>query len=534
MGTSPPPSILLRRGRIYTLDPERPVVEALAIAGGRIVAVGTDEAISPLAGPATEIVDLGGRTVLPGLTDAHLHFEQYALHLSHLVCETPTKHECLERVRRQAQAAPPGGWILGHGWNQNTWGSYGCAADLDAAAPNHPVYLTAKSLHAAWANTASLRIAGIRSTTPDPPGGVIQRDAGGAPTGILLEAAVRLVSAVIPAPSLGQLAGLLRAAQEQLWRFGLTGVHDFDGQRCHEALQILQGDDGLGLRVVKHVQLEALEPALALGLRTGMGDDWIRIGSVKVFADGALGPRTAAMLDPYEGEPENRGLLLRDRSDLFDTARKAVESGLAMAIHAIGDRANRAALDAYEDLRRHEEERNLPRLRHRIEHMQILHPEDIARPGRLGIVASMQPIHATSDRSMADRYWGERVRHAYAWRSLMQAGTVLAFGSDAPVESPNPFPALHAAVTRRGPDGNPGPDGWVPEERLSLAQALTAFTHGPAFAASVESVLGRLAAGFLADLIVLDDDPFACPPEALAALQPVGAMVDGLWRHRTF
>jgi predicted amidohydrolase YtcJ len=363
---------------------------------------------------------------------------------------------------------------------------------------------------------------------------VIQRDSAGEPTGILLENAVDLVSHSIPPLPAKQLANHILDAQQKLWRFGLTSVHDFDGQACLQALQILRQQVLLGLRVVKHVPHENLETALGNGLRTGMGDAWIRTGNVKLFADGALGPRTAAMLEPYASEPQNRGLLLMDRPRLFDTARTAVEGGFALAIHAIGDRANREVLDAYQDLRAYEVERHLPRLRHRIEHLQLLHPEDLARPGRLGIVASMQPIHATSDMLMADRYWGERVHTAYAWRSQLDSGAVLAFGSDAPVESPNPFLGIHAAVTRRRGDGGPGPNGWVPEERVSLADALAAYTRGPAFASGQEDALGRLAPGFLADLIVLDSDPFACPPEAIAALRPVATMVDGVWRYRTF
>jgi hypothetical protein len=255
---------------------------------------------------------------------------------------------------------------------------------------------------------------------------------------------------------------------------------------------------------------------------------------VKQFADGALGPRTAAMLSPYDGEPQNLGLLLKDLDGLVESGRTAIGNGLALAIHAIGDRANRVVLDAFEALRAFERQRSVPPLRHRMEHLQLLHPDDIPRPAQLQIIASMQPIHATSDRIMADRHWGNRVRHAYAWRSLHRAGTTLAFGSDAPVESPNPFWGLHAAVTRRSRDGSPSPTGWVPEERVGLWEALRAYTSGPAFAAGMEQELGVLRPGALADLIVLAQDPFGCDPQDLWRLSPLAVMTGGQWRVREF
>ena len=276
--------------------------------------------------------------------------------------------------------------------------------------------------------------------------------------------------------------------------------------------------------------LEDLEHAAEIGLRTGFGDDTLRIGMVKAFMDGALGPHTAAMFAPYLNEPDNRGILNMDGEHLFELARRAADSGLGMTVHAIGDRANHEVLDAYEQLRGYERQHGLPSLRHRIEHVQILHPDDTARLAQLNIIASMQPIHATSDMHAADNFWGaERVPYAYAWRTQLNHGATLAFGSDAPVESPNPFWGIHAAVTRRRPDGSPNPGGWVPAQKLTRSEAVAAYTLGPAYAAGQESRSGRLAPGHLADLIVLEDDPFTCDEEKFLSMQTSATMVGGEW-----
>jgi hypothetical protein len=275
--------------------------------------------------------------------------------------------------------------------------------------------------------------------------------------------------------------------------------------------------------------VDLLQQAHDLGLRSGFGDDMLRIGSVKVFMDGALGPRTAAMFQPYENDPGNRGILNMDGEHLFEISRKAADVGLGMTVHAIGDRANHEVLNAFEQLRAYEKEKNLPRLRHRIEHVQVLHPDDSGRLGKLGVIASMQPIHATSDMLAAEKLWGARSAGAYAWRTQLDHGAVLAFGSDAPVESPNPFFGLHAAVTRRRADGSPSPDGWYPEQRLSILEAWSGFTSGPAFAAYMENRLGKLAPGYHADLIALEKDPLTCEPDDLLKMQSSATMVKGEW-----
>jgi predicted amidohydrolase YtcJ len=525
---------LLCNALIRTQDPAHPTESAIVIDRERIVSVG--EADTLLAQyPNAEKQNMEGRVILPGLTDAHLHLKNYALSLQKVDCETDTKEECLRRVEERAKKAKPTEWIFGHGWNQNIWGPWPTASDLDAIAPNNPVYLTAKSLHAAWANTAALKLANVDLQTSNPQNGQIQRDDKGDSTGILLETAMELIGAVIPEPSVAEIADAMEKAQSILWKMGLTGVHDFDRRDSFMALQQLHKQGKLKLRVLKNIPVELLDQAYQLGLSAGFGDDWLRIGSVKVFMDGALGPHTAAMFQPYIGEDDNRGILNMDGEELFEYGRKAAHVGLALTVHAIGDRANHEVLDAYEQLRNYESENHLPALRHRIEHVQVLHPEDAARLGQMNIVASMQPIHATSDMLMADAFWGERSRLAYALRTQLNHGARLALGSDAPVESPNPFLGLHAAVTRRRADGSPSPDGWYPEQKLTMAEAWEGFTLGPAYAAYMENRLGRLAPNYLADLIVLDasQDPFTCNADELLEMQSSATMVGGEWVWQT-
>jgi len=545
---------LLYNAYIYTQDPAQPIASAILIDRERIIAVGDADDIFDQY-PNAEKQDMNGRVILPGLIDAHLHLKHYSLSLQKIDCETNTKEECLRRVEERVKKAKRGEWILGHGWNQNVWNSsrplalsgasaetkrgegpgvrgWPSASELDAIAPNNPVYLTAKSLHASWANTSALKLANITSQTPDPQNGQIQRDAKGFATGILLETAMELAGDAIPEQTIGEIADAIEKAQIILWKMGLTGVHDFDRRDSFMALQQLHADGKLKLRVLKNIPVELLDQAYELGLRAGFGDDWLRIGAVKAFMDGALGPHTAAMFQPYIGEGENHGILNMDGEELFEHGRKAAQVGLGMAVHAIGDRANHEVLNAYEQLRSYEKENNLPALRHRIEHVQVLHPDDIARLGRMNIIASMQPIHATSDMLMADSFWGERSQYAYAMRTQLDYGARLALGSDAPVESPNPFWGLHAAVTRRHADGSPSAEGWYPEQKLTTAQALEGYTLGPAYAAGMEDRLGRLAPNHLADLIVLEKDPFTCEPDELLAMQSSATMVGGEWVHQ--
>lgn len=519
---------ILFNGRLHA---HSPINTAIAIQNGVIAAMGSDAEVLRLQAPGVECIDLGGRYVLPGMTDAHLHLDIYGKALTRLDCASHSREECLAQVKAKAQDMPAGEWILGHGWNQNQWGGgFGIASELDAAAPGHPVFLTDISLHSAWVNSIALQLAGIDVSTPDPAGGIIQRDAKGDPTGILFEKAVELVEKIIPEPTSADRKRSLLAAQLQLLRLGITSVHDFDGIPCFNALQELDQQGELLLRITKSLPMDQLEEAVELGLRTGFGSPHLRVGSVKLFADGALGPQTAAMLTPYEGSSHNSGKLLLTAGEILDLGKRAAISGLSLAVHAIGDRATREALHGLARLREYEAQHHLPGLRHRIEHLQLLDPQDLDTASRYRICVSMQPVHLYMDMRTADRHWGKRARYAYAVASLKSRQTSLVFGSDAPVENPNPFWGIHAAVARcvQGSE-----DAWYPEERIDLADTINAYTLEPAKLAGYQDQLGELKTGCLADLVVLDRDPFQVSPQELYTIQSMMVVVDGNWVHRT-
>jgi predicted amidohydrolase YtcJ len=523
--------LVLKHGRIYTLSQEFPQAEAIFIRDGKIIWVGENNAVDQFVGSNTEVVSLEGKFIIPGLIDAHIHLQKYAFSLSHVDCETPNLSDCLKRVEEKAQRTPRGEWILGHGWDQNSWDTYGTSSQLDMATSDHPVYLTAKSLHATWVNSQALHAAGISASTKDPDGGSIQRHDDSSPTGILFEEAMKLVSGKIPIPEQAQISSAIEQAQSKLHAYGITSVHDFDGVDCFHALQQLQLNDKLKLRVLKNIPVAHLDSVLDLGLQTGFGNDFIRIGNVKLFSDGALGPRTAAMLAPYDRDEGNSGILLLDSESIVEIGIRAARGGLGLTVHAIGDHANHVTLDAYEEIRRFEADTSQDLLPHRVEHLQVLHPDDLDRVASLGIIASMQPIHATSDMDTANQYWGERTRYAYAWKTQLKHGAQIYFGSDAPVESPNPFWGLHAAVTRKKRVSTTIVSSWIPEELLTFEDALTAYTSAPGLAFSPTRV-GLLRAGYAADLVLLNVDPFQIRPHELADVKPVGTIQAGQWVYR--
>ncbi len=530
--------LVLTNGHVVTMDPARPRATAVALRDGRIVAVGDDDGIRALRASGAEWLDLDGRTLTPGLIDAHVHFQWFSLSRRQIdLFEVPSLGEAVARVAaRAAVASAEDAWLVGRGWTQELWPGrrFPTAADLDAVTGRLPVLLHHKSGHAAWVNSAALRRAGITATTADPPGGQIGRDAAGAPSGVLFEDAIDLVARCVPAPTPATVAEAMREAIPACWAVGLVGLHDFDGSTSFAALQALHRDGELGLRVVKNIRAAYLRQALELGLRSGFGDDWLRIGGIKIFADGALGPRTALMIQPYEGEPANRGIAVTDREEMRDLVSRASAGGWSLTIHAIGDRANHDVLDVYAAVRADEAARGVrpAHRRHRIEHVQVLHPADRRRLAELDVIASMQPTHATSDMEMADRYWGERARYSYAWRTLLESGATLVFGSDCPIEPIDPLLGIYAAVTRRRPDGSHAPDGWYPEERLTLAETLRAFTWAAAYTSGQEARAGRVAPGYLADLTIFDRDIFAAEPAELREAGIAGTIVDGVFRYR--
>ncbi|MDQ7839745.1 MAG: amidohydrolase [bacterium] len=511
---------------------------ALAVAGGRVLAVGGAAEVAA-AFPRARRVDLGGLPVFPGLIDAHLHLIGYGFSLLEVeLREAGSPGEAARLVSAAAARLPADAWVLGRGWDKNTWPEdrFPSRGDLDPATAGRPAVMASKDGHLLWVNSAALRAAGITRDTPDPPGGVVGRDTAGEPDGILKEEAAALVRRVVPPPTPGMRERAALEAVADLHRFGITGVHAFtgtttEGPEGFATLQRLHARGDLGVRVVATLPDRHLEAAAACGMRTGLGDEMLRVGPVKIFADGALGSQTASMLAPYDGQPGNLGVQVRSPAELDHLVARAIDAGLWTAIHAIGDRANREVLDVFE---RHQAASQRLGARHRIEHVQLLHPDDLPRLARIGVVASMQPIHATEDREIAERYWGPRARWAYAWRAITASGAALAFGSDAPVETPDPWRGMYAAVTRRREHGREhGKDrsAWYPEECIPLEEAIRAYTTGAAYAAGTEGWQGALRPGSAADFIVLDRDPYAGPPEELLQVRVLATVVGGRLMH---
>jgi hypothetical protein len=526
---------LIVNANIHTLDEIIPRASSLAIVRDRIVAVGGDE-LRMLADKTTQIDNLHGATILPGLVDAHIHWEWTARSLREVTLfGLSSKAATLARVAEAVAKSKPAGWLTGRGWSNSEWadGAFPTATDLDAVTGDIPTLLRARSGHGVWLNTAALRKIGITDSTPDPAGGVIVRDAAGKATGILLEEAIGLLDGHVPDPTPAELAAMMEEAQQLAWRSGLTGIHDFDPPTAFEAMQLLHQQGRLGLRVVKQINDPWIHHAHGLKVRFGFGNDWLRIGALKLFADGALGTRTAAMIEPYDGEPHNVGVVVKDKEVLYEFISEASRQGLPSTVHAIGDKAVHDVLDAFALVRAEEQLRGLhpTERRHRIEHVQIIHPDDVHRLAVMDIIASMQPIHATSDYEVADRYWGARSQWAYNPRLQLDAGARVAFGSDSPIEPFDPIKNIYAAVARRREDGSPGPDGWYPGARITIDEAVRGFTQGPAYAGGMEDRLGRVARGYLADLVVLDLDPYGVPPDHLLRLEVVGTMVGGVWQY---
>ena len=473
---------------------------------GRVVATGDTSLLA--AFPDAKRIDGGGRGVLPGLTDAHAHVLGYGLLKTQLdLAGVPSVDEAVARIDAYARNTPRGRWILGRGWNQVLWPvrEFPRAADIDAVVSDRPVWLRRVDGHAGWANSVALKLAGIDEHTPDPVGGKIVRDANGRATGILIDNAMALVDAHVPKPDKPAMREAISTASEMLLAEGITGVHDVGIDLMHAEVYMSMADDGdLALRIYA-MTAGAGDVLDAIGepIR-GYGNDRFDIAAVKLYADGALGSRGAAMIEPYSDDPENRGLPFWTQAELDAMVAKAASMGFQVGIHAIGDLGNRMALEAFATV---QGGKPSP-LRNRIEHAQIVTLDDIPRFAELGIVASMQATHATSDKNMAeDRIGPERILGGYAWRRMLDEGVVLANGSDFPVELSNPFHGLYASVTRRDRAGKPA-DGWYPDQALTRPEALHSFTLAPAFAAHQEDRLGSLEPGKWADFIIIDRDYF--------------------------
>jgi predicted amidohydrolase YtcJ len=530
----PAPDLILYNARIYTVDDAMPWAQAIAVRRHRIMAMGEDAAVLPLGGPQTQRIDLGGKLVLPGLCDAHIHLLAWATSLqAPPLAQATSKAAMLQMVAARAAALEPGDWLTGWGWNESRWGetAFPSAADLDPVTGDHPALLLRSDGHGAVANRAALAAAGITADTPNPPGGVIDRRPDGSPTGLLRELAIDLVERHIPPPTAGQIDTALSAGAAQLHKLGVTAVHtqrmkdNPDGRLEWPGLLRLRENGRLKLRVNCNIAAHDLPHVHALGLRSGLGDSYLRIGHIKVFADGSLGSRTAWLLAPFvklqPDAADDYGVNVTPAAQMAAEFRQACELGFPISVHAIGDHANRVVLDILEELHASAPQ---PRTPHRIEHVQIIDPADLPRLAQLGITASVQPIHATDDMDTADLFLGARGAHMYNFHSLLASGALVAFGSDAPVADPNPFLGFHAALTRQRPERMDRP-AWYPAERVTLEQTIFAYTLGAARAAGWERMIGSLAPGKLADLVVLDRDLFALTQQGITGREVADTQV---------
>lgn len=523
--------LLLRHVNGYTLDGSGRLqrFQALLVDHGKVVATGTDAALARRAGHA-RVVDGGGRTLLPGLTDAHGHVMALGQALNQAdLSATTTLAAALATVKRFAAAHPHAAWVQGGGWNQVIWklGRFPTASELDQAVADRPVWLSRVDGHAGWANSAAMKRAGITRGTRDPAGGRIERDAQGNPTGVFVDGATALIERRIPTPSAQESAAMLDSALTALARVGLTSVDDAGIDLTAWQLYRRYADQHrLTARIYAmiHGTGKDFDIISRHGPLIGYGNDFLTVRTVKLYADGALGSRGAALLAPYSDDPGNRGLLFQTPTALTAMIGKALGKHYQVAVHAIGDRANREVLDSFAAAYKLH---GGQALRNRVEHAQIVAPDDIPRFVPLQLIASMQPTHATSDMNMAeDRLGHQRMAGAYAWRRFLQQGTVIAGGSDFPVESPNPFFGLHAAVTRQDHHYQP-PGGWYPQQRMTLIEAFRAFTLDAAYAAHQEHSLGTLEPGKWADFILVDHDIFADAPERLWSTRVLQTWVAG-------
>ena len=525
-----PADLMYTHARVWTGVPEAPWAEALAVRGEVLVAVGTDEAVRAWQGPDTRVEDLGGRLVTPGFIDNHVHLLAGGFQLASVDLRTATTPEAFtQRLAAFAAATPPGRWITGGDWDHEAWGgTLPQRAWIDAATPAHPVFVSRLDGHMGLANGLALARAGITRATPDPPGGTIVRDpASGEPTGILKDAAMALVFDVIPAPAPELFDEALERAQAHALAHGVTQVHDvgsFGGWDDLAVYRRAEAEGRLRMRLYAFVPLASRERLAAYVGEHGRGNDRLRWGGLKGFVDGSLGSTTAWFYDPYTDAPETSGLLITDTTALRADILGADADGLHVAVHAIGDRANDWLLDVFEEA----EARNGPRdRRFRIEHAQHLSRDAVGRFARLGVIPSMQPYHAIDDGRWAEKRIGpERLATTYVFRALLEAGARLTFGSDWTVAPLDPLAGVYAAVTRRTLDGA-HPDGWVPAQKITVEEALRAYTAANAYAGFQEDRLGTLAPGMLADFVVLSDDLFAIDPAAIRDVRVWRTVVGG-------
>jgi predicted amidohydrolase YtcJ len=520
-------------GNIYTVDEQNPKASAMVIADDRFIFVGSDKTAQEYIGDQTTVFDLKGKTVLPGLIDAHAHYSGVGNRKMKLDAFWKTKQDILDTVRQAVHSAEKGEWIEGRGWNQEVWDppDYPTRKDLDDIAPDHPIYLERTDGHAAWVNSKALKIAGITEETINPPGGEIIRDAAGVPTGVLVDTAKLTVFDKIPPFTEQKALQALEMAQEEFFSHGLTGVHDAGSDlQTIERVKRLYDSGRLCIRLYVFMRIPDGSTTLgdefyAPGKQIGLYNNSLTIRGIKISIDGTLGSHGALMIEGFSDRSDGYlGLQRVTRERLLAVAKRAHEAGFQVAVHAIGDAANRQALDVYEAVVKETPNNDY---RHRIEHAQVVALEDIPRFKQLGVIPAMQAVHATSDKNMAEKRVGpERIKGAYAWRKFLETGAVIPNGTDAPVEKVNPFHVLFASVARQSLDGKPT-GGWYPAEKMTREEALRSYTIWAAYAAFEENIKGSIREGKLADFIIIDRDYMRCDESEIKDISVLQTILGG-------
>ena len=531
-----PPDLIFKNARIYTANDKSPRAEAVAVKGDKIVFVGKNDAADKLAGPATKVIDLRGATLLPGLTDAHMHLSGVGAREMTLNLEgTNTLEAFLAKVKARVDQARPGQWVTGRGWIETFWKPpvFPTRQDLDRIAPNNPVYLTRADGHASVTNSAALRLANITRSTAAPAGGAINKDVEGEPTGMLIDRAQALVGRLVPPPTEDERDQEIIKGVDRELRLGWTEIQDAHGTWAEvDRIRRLFRDGKLKIRIVKTITGPSADAdrLIQQGAVIGEFNGRLTVRTIKVVMDGALGSRGAALLAPYSDDPRNTGLITTDTVALKPMLVGALRNGIQVETHSIGDRGNRLMLDFYERAMQAvpADQRKIAEPRWRDEHSQIVNPADIPRFKQLGVIASMQPSHAISDLYFAPSRLGlERLKGAYAWQSFMKLGVPVPGGSDAPVERGEPMIEFYAAVARKDLQGRSGGEAWHPEERATREQALKMFTIWPAFASFEEGTRGSIEVGKLADFTVLDQDIMRVPELEILKTKTLYTVVGG-------
>lgn len=529
-------SLLLYNGKVFTADENYSIAEAVAVDGEKIVAVGTSKDLKAKYS-ATKEIDLQGKLVTPGFNDAHAHFLRGALALLTVdLTGIKTLSEAKQKVAEKAKTLKAGEWLTGRGWDHTLWGGkFPNKADLDAVAPNNPVYLIRVDGHVGWANSAALKLAGIDKNTANPNGGEIERSESGEATGIMKETAQGLVARFVPPPTPEQSVKGLELALDMAKKYGITSVHDISGYETTKLYRQFLSQDKLTVRITEMQtfddSIETLKKQRAEFATFKDNPSRLKLGALKGYVDGTLGSKTAAMLEPFTDDPHNSGIQRRTPEELTKMIVERHLEGFQIALHAIGDRANRMALNGFEEANKQRPRVNLHdkeiSWRHRIEHAQVVNPSDFKRFAELRIIASMQPTHAISDKRWAESRLGEyRVLGSYAWHLMRSYGVHVPFGTDFPVESINPYRTLYAAVSRQDEEGNPV-GGWQPQEKVTMAEAIRCHTYESAYAEFSEKEKGEIKVGMYADLIVQSKDLLTIPHKEIMQTEPVYTIFNG-------